>query len=71
MAFWLATLSNWHQAEVVPPAWGCGSSELAFDAGPLRRRRHAERAGREPRLGTIVKLARALAYPSCEVLEGI
>jgi hypothetical protein len=32
---------------------------------------HAERAGREPRLGTIVKLARALACPPCEVRAGI
>jgi hypothetical protein len=41
------------------------------DASIKRQLGHAERAGREPRLGTIVKLARALAYPPCEVLAGI
>jgi hypothetical protein len=41
------------------------------DASIKRRIGRAERAGREPRLGTIVKLARALAYPPCKVLAGI
>jgi transcriptional regulator with XRE-family HTH domain len=30
-----------------------------------------ERAGREPRLGTIVKLAHALKIPPTELLDGI
>jgi hypothetical protein len=41
------------------------------DATIKRQLGHADRAGREPRLGTIVKLARALAYPPCEVVAGI
>jgi hypothetical protein len=41
------------------------------DASIKRQLGHAERAGREPRLGTIVKLARALACPPCEVRAGI
>ncbi len=30
-----------------------------------------ERSARDPRLGTIVKLARALEIPACELLRGI
>jgi hypothetical protein len=48
--------------------WGQDDAEIARDHGGHGP---AERAGREPRLGTIVKLARALAYPPCEVLAGI
>ena len=49
------------------------SQEALGDACGLHRTEISllERAAREPRLSTIVKLARALGIPPAELLEGI
>ncbi len=49
------------------------SQEALGDACELHRTEISllERSGREPRLGTIVKLARALRLPPTALLDGI
>jgi transcriptional regulator with XRE-family HTH domain len=51
---------------------GLSQEELGFRAGLHRTEVSLlERAGREPRLGTLVKLAYALEVPPTDMLHGI
>lgn len=51
---------------------GLSQEALGFEAGIHRTEVSLlERAGREPRLTTIVKLARALGVTPCDLLAGI
>ncbi len=51
---------------------GLSQEALAFECGLHRTEISLlERAGREPRLSTIVKLAGALNVEPCELIEGV